>query len=136
MRTRTLAVPVIVAALCSGNVALAGLRLGGPVVVSPSGMYAYGSIGFAYNTNTNYTEVIGCTVYGSASFSYGSCWATDAAGVSRSCFTTLPEHLANIRSINGNSNISIYWNASGQCTEILVGQYSYTDPKVWGGTPR
>jgi hypothetical protein len=48
----------------------------------------------------------------------------------RTCSTANPTHLAAIHSIGTDSFLSFWWNAAGQCTNVLVRNGSLTVPKA------
>lgn len=119
----------VVAGAFAATAAFAGARSTLQVIVNPSGMYALGDLGAAYNSQSNYSEYIGCASNASPGYSWGICYATDAAGVSRYCTTDSPDLLASIRHVDGNARLTFTWDANGTCTTISTGQYSFTDPK-------
>jgi hypothetical protein len=129
IKTKKLPLAGVVAGLCAAGAALAGAHSTLPVIVDTSAMYAMGDLGAAYNSQTNYSEYIGCASNASAGFTWGICYATDAAGVSRYCTTTSPDLLASIRHVDGNARLSFTWDGNGTCTTVSVGQYSFTEPK-------
>jgi hypothetical protein len=129
MKIRTLPMVGVVAGLCAAGAAFAGAKSTLPVIVSPSGMYAMGDLGAAYNSESNYNEYIGCMSNASPGFTWGICYATDSTGVSRYCTTTSFDLLDSIRHVDGNARLSFTWDADGTCTTVSTGQFSFTDPK-------
>jgi hypothetical protein len=55
MKTGKLPLVGVVAGLCAASAAFAGAHSTLPVIVSPSGMYAMGDLGAAYNSESNYS---------------------------------------------------------------------------------
>jgi hypothetical protein len=129
MKMRKLVSVGVIAGLCASAAAFSGARSTLQVIVDPNAMYAMGDLGAAYNTQSNYSEYIGCASNASAGYSWGICYATNSVGVSRYCTTTSADLLASIRQVDGNARVSFTWDASGTCTTVSTGQYSFTEPK-------
>lgn len=56
------------------------------------------------------------------------CYATNAAGVYRTCLTTDPGLIAVARRLDSESYLWFIWNAAGTCTSIVVGLGSQYKP--------
>ena len=71
-----------------------------------------------------------CSVEPSGSGYNGFCFATNTAGLQRSCFTVDNNMNATLLAVSSNSYVTVYWNAtSGQCTFVQVANDSATAPK-------
>ena len=86
------------------------------VVVDDANKQAFGTLVGARRSADN-VQKLGCTVKANDAI----CYATNAAGVYRSCTTTDPGLTAVARSINSESYLWFIWNAAGTCTAITVG---------------
>lgn len=109
--------------------ASAGLRWGYQVSISDTSRYALGDLSATRGTADG-VQYIGC--YHNTS-NNGSCYATNAAGLSRSCSTSNPAHLAVIRSIASESYLYFQWNTDGTCNYILVDNGSRFKPAATSG---
>jgi len=121
----------LVAALAAGALsftAVAGMKTQQQVVVNEAQSSAWGDLGYARNS-TNTTEYIGCYIIGSGNQGNGICTARNAAGVTRSCSTQVSAYLYTITAINSDSFVQFKWNASGQCTMLIVETNSTLMPK-------
>ncbi|XXF74908.1 hypothetical protein P2318_17695 [Myxococcaceae bacterium GXIMD 01537] len=112
--------------LLFGFVSMAGTKY--VVDVQIDGSRAYGSIGFARNTADS-VQSIGCATSFGGGSSSGQCNARNAAGHSVSCFTTNPQAIAVMQSINDSSWVYFSWDASGQCVNVQVENASTYQPK-------
>lgn len=104
--------------------AVAGLKSASEVTISDTYGWAYGDAGHVYATSDR-TQHIGCEVRGTN----GSCYAVDANGVSRQCYSSEARWLRTMSAMKGDSYILFYWNASGACTYVGVQNDSLTDRK-------
>ncbi len=97
-------------------------------VVTVGSTYAFGSIGGTRNSADSWAY-LGCETYAYPGGSSGSCFARDAAGTtSRSCNTSDPDMLREIRSIDDGSYV--YFTLSGStCTVIEHWTSSEYEPK-------
>ena len=126
----------LVAGLSLAAIAHAGLRLTSQVDVEDAYRYASGYLGAAYNTNANSTEYIGCAVSTGQGVTNAWCYAANAAGLTRGCYTGAPELIDVIRSLDSSGSLLFSWDDDGSCVVITTAQYSFMEPKVWGGEPR
>ncbi len=111
--------------------AWAGQKRRDPVTVLNGGRLAYGSVGTARNSADG-NQSIGCTFYvWNGTDSAVQCTATDAAGNSGSCTLYYPSQLWRdaVSTINGDSYIAFYWDASWNCTQIEIRNRSEYEPK-------
>ncbi|HTJ42426.1 MAG TPA: hypothetical protein VL463_10050 [Kofleriaceae bacterium] len=60
----------------------------------------------------------------------GYCFARDAAGTTRSCWTSDPGMIATIESIQGDSYVFFQFNTTSTCTALTVRQSSANEPKA------
>ena len=111
--------------LLTATAALAGLRMSDPVTIDDGKSSAKGDLGAVRNT-TDTVQEIGC-IMESATMAF--CYATNSAGVSRSCTTSDPNLVANVRGLNGDSRLFFHWDTTGACTFIGTETASWTDPK-------
>lgn len=125
VRTGTMVLAFSVALVASAA-ALAGFKTGQSVVISDSGQFANGDLGYVRNTPDS-TEYIGCYNW---SNTQAYCFARDANGNSRSCSTTFADFVAVARSLNGDSYLYFQWDSNGQCVFVEVGTGSFTAPKA------
>ena len=107
---------VMLAALAGGNV-WAGAVSSSPVSIS--GSSASGSVHTARYSSDS-VQSIGCGSYGGSGF----CMAASTSGAGGSCSTTNSEFIDVIRAINPGSYVYFSWDASGNCTYILVNNNS------------
>jgi hypothetical protein len=125
----------LLAATCASTVllaspsALAGLKTFGDVSINDSAMVASGELGAARST-TDTRQYLSCQTAADTGSSLGQCFAVDANGVFRSCYTFNPQLVATIRSLNGDSYLVFDWNANGECTGVIVYNGSDTPPKA------
>jgi hypothetical protein len=92
---------------------------------------ASGSMGTARNSTGN-VQQIGCFAgSGTSSFESAGCRATNAAGVTATCFTTNPTAVHIIAALSGDAKIFFAWDqATGTCTAITIDQSSVFAPKI------
>src|SRR5689334_12053573 len=95
-----LAAALVLAAIATS--ASAGMHSSQGVYIQPNGIkpFATGDIGFVYNSWFS-NDYIGCE----ANANSGDCYATDVAGLYKTCTTTDPAMLTVIRSLKGDSNL-------------------------------
>ena len=123
-RRRGLLLLTCAGALLTSTGAFAGIRDSQPLIIDDVNQSAIGSLGNAYNSQST-SELIGCGSGGT----WGSCLVIDSTGKSRSCVTTDPALVSQIRSVNSDSTLYFGWDASGKCTFITVQSYSSGQPK-------
>ena len=109
--------------------AAAGLRWGYQVSISDTSRYALGDLSATRGTADG-VQYIGCY---HNSVNNGSCYATNAAGLNRSCSTINGAHLTVIRSITPESYVYFQWNVDGSCNYILVDNGSRFKPAATSG---
>jgi hypothetical protein len=126
MKTKTTAFAIGAAlALGIGASAYAGFHTMIQINVNDPGMFAQGDVSFAHNT-PDAMQFLYCDSGGTSAF----CAARNLAGLTRSCSTANPAHVAAVHSIGPDSFVVFRWNAAGQCTSINVRNGSLTVPKV------
>lgn len=101
---------------------MAGAAGDSPVTIDLELMNAQG-VQASARFSDNDVEVIGCgarvTDSGNGEvMNFGFCQATDAAGVSTTCFTFSPDLVAAINSIANYGFISFTWNDLEECTSV------------------
>jgi hypothetical protein len=125
--------PVIicaVAAVALQSAAYASLHFNSFVTIykSSTGGSAYGSLQSARYYSTDNLQYIGCTSASDTKSSiYISCAARNAQNVVLSCYSTTADGQARqaVSSVNTTSTIYFAADATGKCTYITVGNYSY-----------
>jgi hypothetical protein len=119
----------VIAALALQSVANAGYRSTiGVTVYRSTTSYAIGSVSTARYYTGDSSQYIGCSSSSdTVSSTYISCSARDASGNYVYCYTTSATDAARqaVASVNNTSYIYFLVNASGQCTYITIGNYSY-----------
>ena len=104
-------------------IAMAGQRWGQPYI-NATDRYMYGAISdFRNSPDPNMRAECGTN-------SAGMCMFTDADGTYYFCYTLDPNHIDVIRSMSGDSYISVAWDQSGVCTYVLSYASSTAAPKV------
>lgn len=93
------------------------------VVVDDVNRQALGTL-VATRRSADNVQKLGCTVRADNAL----CYATNAAGVYRTCLTTDPGLIAVARSLSSESYLWFIWNAAGTCTSIVVGLGSQYKP--------
>lgn len=107
----------------------AGEKRVNEVIISTATRYAFGSIGAARNS-TDVVQYIGCYTFAySAGGTTAYCSAKAKGGVTAVCSTTSPALISAVAGVNGDSAVSFYWDAAGNCTEIDVTNFSMYQPK-------
>ncbi|GEM_PF-1517957 len=86
------------------------------VVVDDANKQVYGTLVGA-RRSADAVQKLGCTVKATNVF----CYATNAAGAYRTCFSTDSALMTVARSINSESYLWFVWNDAGTCTSITVG---------------
>ena len=107
---------MMLAGFAGGNV-WAGAVSSSPVSIS--GNTASGSIHTARYSSDS-VQSIGCGSYGGSGF----CLAASASGAGGSCATTDAALIDVMRAINPGSYVYFQWDASGNCTYVLVNNNS------------
>jgi hypothetical protein len=64
------------------------------------------------------------------------CYAANAAGLTRGCYTSSPELIEMVRGLDSSGSLLFSWDDDGSCVTITAAQYSFMEPKIWGGEPR
>lgn len=109
--------------------ASAGLRWSYPVTINDTSRYVVGTMADA-RASADSVQYIGCN---HNSLNAASCYGTNSAGLSRSCSTNNPAHLAVIRSISSESYIFFQWNTDGTCSYVFVENSSRFKPAATAG---
>lgn len=109
-------------------IASAGPRWVYPVSLSDTSRYALGTMTDARGSADS-QQAIGC--YHNAT--NAGCYATNAAGVTRTCSTSNPALLTVIRSISAESYLYFQWNTDGTCNYVLVENSSRFKPASASG---
>lgn len=114
--------------LCVGAYAYAGAKYVFPVTVNAANQHAQGSLGSTRNSADAGTY-IGCYVTAQpGSSTSATCYAKDPTSHGN-CFTTNSAMVAAVESVQGDSWISFDWDASGNCTRVVVDNGSGNEPK-------
>ncbi|MGH8049234.1 MAG: hypothetical protein ACREPB_01090 [Arenimonas sp.] len=99
--------------------AMAGLSYSVPVNINDAYKYAVGTM-YGARASSDTVQYIGCYHNAYSSGGSANCYAVNAAGVSRSCYTTNVNMVDAIRSISDESYIYFQWNTDGTCNYVLV----------------
>ncbi|HTU66890.1 MAG TPA: hypothetical protein VMF52_13150 [Steroidobacteraceae bacterium] len=93
---------------------------------------AYGYMGGAHNSADDKQMIsVNLGGYVSTGARSVSILIRNAAGVQRSCVSTNPVIIATADTIQGDSQVSIQYDAAGRCTVVNVTQNSGYEPKVF-----
>ncbi|MBX3713865.1 MAG: hypothetical protein KF800_18040 [Lysobacter sp.] len=106
----------------------AGARWTYPVTLNDTSRYAVGTMTDTRGSADS-QQAIGC--YHNAGTA--GCYATTAAGVTRTCTTNNAGLLTVIRSISAESYIYFQWNTDGTCSYVLVENSSRFKPASAAG---
>jgi hypothetical protein len=111
--------------------AWAGLKSTRQVIVSTTGMYAYGSLANARSASGS-VEKIGWFVETDVVLgtSRARCSATTAASVSATCTTYNAAFINTLNGLNGDSVLWFNWDAGANCTYVNVENQSMYAPKA------
>jgi hypothetical protein len=113
----------------AATAAWAGARGGMEVSIDLANRRAYGSLGNVRNS-VDVSQYIGCsTNANNAGTQSANCYARNSANTFVSCQTSTPALVDIARSLNGDSLLQFYWDATGQCTYIYLENDSYYAPK-------
>jgi hypothetical protein len=118
------------AVLLTATSAQAGLRTFLPVSINDTAMNAQGALGAARSTSDT-RQYLSCKTSSDTSNSVlGQCFAVNADGVFRSCFTFNANLVAAMRSIGSDASVLFGWDVNGACTGVSVYSGSDTPPKI------
>ncbi|MFZ5638425.1 MAG: hypothetical protein ACOY82_17750 [Pseudomonadota bacterium] len=129
MKSRVFMSAAALAALLSvAAIAEAGTRWAYQVSISDVSRYAVGTTTDARGS-ADVNQSIGCN----HNTTFASCYATNSAGLSRSCTTSNAALIDVIRSIGSESYIYFTWNTDGTCNYVLVENSSRWKPASASG---
>lgn len=97
--------------------AVAGTKTNTDTVINDTIQMASGSLSSA-RSSADTLQFVFCELY--ASTGVIGCRARNSAGVLRTCSTTDATFVKTVQMINNSSYVSFWWDASGNCTNILV----------------
>lgn len=129
LRTLVAAAAVAAAMLSTATIAIAGSRWVYQVGINDASRFAVGTMTDARGSSDN-VQTIGC-YHNSGT---ASCYATNSAGLSRSCTTANAALIDVIRSISSESYLYFQWNADGTCNYVFVDNGSRWKPASASGT--
>ena len=125
---RKISAPVLLISLTglfASTAAMAGYQTGQQVVMVDALHLVIGELGHVRHTPDS-IQYIECQDDGG----YAMCAAVDSRGVSMYCITSDPAIIATIRSIKGDSYLTLQWlPQDNRCTYLEVENSSTTDPK-------
>lgn len=112
--------------LLSGAGAYAGYKasMGAPSI---SSTFAVGVMGAARATPDS-NSYAGCSLLNSGSSTLGFCTIADATGATKTCSFSNPAMAAAVASITPDSAIRLFFDASGNCTQLYIDTYSFYLP--------
>ncbi|WP_437940563.1 hypothetical protein [Sorangium sp. So ce341] len=115
------AAAVALVSVAAAGSAIAGNTYHSQVYIDATAMSAQGTTHVA-RASANSVERIDCAVgaYSSGS-AYARCFAVNAAGVFKECYSSSPGIVAAAQSVSDHSTIWFDWDAQGYCTSLLVG---------------
>lgn len=97
--------------------AIAGTKTNTATVINDAVQMASGSLSSA-RTSADTLQFISCELY--ATSGTITCKARNSAGTQRNCTTTDPVYVKTVQMINISSYVAFWWDAAGNCTNILV----------------
>lgn len=129
MKSRVFMGAAALAALLSiAAIAQAGSRWVYQVGINDTYRFAVGTMADARGSADS-VQMIGC--YHNAGFA--NCYATNSAGLSRSCTTSDPAMMSAIRGIGSESYVYFQWNTDGTCSYVFVENGSRWKPASVSG---
>jgi hypothetical protein len=129
MKKQTLIAGLAVAALGLGTTAWAGYKFTSTVNVLPAARIAFGTLGSARNS-ADTRQFIGLSTMVTLGGETMTAYAEDAFGNYVTCNSSRPGFIAAARAVKGDSYVSFMWDASGECTQLMVDTGSYFEPKA------
>ncbi len=120
-KPNVLAAAAIAALLSSAAfVSLAGESGSYQVFINDASRFATGSMVTARYSGDS-VQRIECRAFAHrAGMVNAYCFAKNAQGVTRTCFTTLPVLVENARAASSESMINFYWEENGDCESISI----------------
>ncbi|HEX8111987.1 MAG TPA: hypothetical protein VF516_29850 [Kofleriaceae bacterium] len=117
---------IVAAVLLSGAGAYAGYKasIGAPSI---SSTFAVGVMGAARATSDS-NSYAGCSLLNSGTTTLGFCTVADATGATKTCSFSNPAMAQAVASITPDSAIRLFFDASGNCTQLYVDTYSFYLP--------
>jgi len=117
---------IAAAVMCSAVGAYAGLKVNSPAMVSPT--FAIAGMSDTRASNDVNADV-GCTVaHIAANAIIAFCSISDATGATKTCVSSDPTMIQSVASITANSTIRMIFDASGNCTQLYIDNYSAYRP--------
>ncbi|MHA7630776.1 hypothetical protein [Corallococcus sp. M7] len=129
MKKQTLIAGLAVAALGLGTTAWAGFKFTSTVNVLPTAQMAFGSLGSARNSGDT-RQLIGVSTMTTLGGETMTAFAEDASGNYVACNSSRASFIAAARAVKSDSYVYFMWDASGECTQLMVDTASYFDPKA------
>jgi hypothetical protein len=127
MKKKLFGLMLALAVFGAGSVSFAGFRYSPSTSVvkneDRSGWFS-GSLEAASGSSDG-AQYIDCYVGATAASTYLVCEASDANNNWASCYSTDPSLVQSARSVGIATNLLVFFDGSGTCTEILVDQSSY-----------
>lgn len=126
MKKTLISTGVAAAVFLAAAGAYAGYKasIGAPSI-SPT--FAVGVAGAARATaDTN--SYAGCSLLNSGTSTIGFCTIADATGATKTCSFSNPGMVQAVASITPNSAIRLFFDASGNCTQLYIDTYSFYLP--------
>lgn len=120
---------VLAALLLTSSAAFAGFRGVNGVVINTSTRYAGGNMSDARSSGDPYSRVA-IELNGTASYqnAYAEFW--DAQNHFAYCWTSNAQLISLLASAKSDAFVAAYWDASGQCTQVYVGNDTGAAPKA------
>jgi hypothetical protein len=126
MKKKTwISVAALAGVLMTGAGAFAGYKYSSAPVVTST--YAVGIMGSARATADS-NAYAGCSLFGSGTSASGYCQVVDSAGATKTCSFSSAGMVQAVASITPGSAIRLFFDASGNCTQIAIDTWSFYLP--------
>jgi hypothetical protein len=126
MKKTWISAGIVATVLLSGAGAYAGYKASsGAPSLSPT--FAVGVMGAARATSDT-NSYAGCSLLNSGTSAIGFCTIADATGATKTCSFSNPGMVQAVASITPGSAIRLFFDASGNCTQVYIDTYSFYLP--------
>jgi hypothetical protein len=111
--------------------AQAGLKAVYTISIDLTNRSAQGALGDVRGSADGQQFLV-CSVHGYSTGSpWAQCWGRDNSTPQNafSCSTSVANLISTVQAINGDSYLTVFWDAQGNCTNIVVENASWATPK-------
>jgi hypothetical protein len=115
-------------AMAVAGSALAGYKAGTTVTVNTTSRYFLGTVSSARNS-ADANQYLQAQITGTASTEYVALAARDASGITATCYSYAAPIIAAASTVQPDSFIEVFYDASGVCTTVYVYNASWNPPK-------